>query len=67
MIDAGIAVEDAIKTLRNQEEDKALKNALVEVYDDILKGEFLSDALGKHPKIFPPFFKKYDVCWRNFR
>lgn len=57
MIDAGIAVEDAIKTLRNQEEDKALKNALVEVYDDILKGEFLSDALGKHPKIFPPFFK----------
>lgn len=57
MIDAGIAVEDAIKTLRNQEKDKALKNALVQVYDDLLKGEFLSDALGKHPKIFPPFFK----------
>ena len=57
MIDAGIAVEDAIKTLRNQEKDKALKNALVEVYDDILKGEFLSDALGKHPKIFLRFSK----------
>jgi type IV pilus assembly protein PilC len=57
MITAGVSIEDAINTLKNQEASAPLKNILSNVHADLLKGVFLSDAFGKYPKVFPAFFK----------
>ena len=63
MVGAGIGPNDAINTLKKQGTSVKLKKILREVHDDLLKGLYLSDAFAKHPKIFPPFFQKHDLCW----
>ncbi|MBQ7387673.1 MAG: type II secretion system F family protein [Clostridia bacterium] len=50
-----IPLPDSLKLLRDQTESSTLKNALSEVYDDVTSGSFLSEALRKHPAIFPDF------------
>ncbi len=57
MISAGIGANEAINTLRRQGTSVKFKKILDEVYDDLLKGVYLSDAFSKHPKVFPSFFK----------
>lgn len=57
MVSAGIGVDEAIDTLRGQVTSKTFQKILTKVYDDLLKGTFLSDAFSKYPKIFPSFFK----------
>lgn len=53
MLDAGMPLVSCIETTKNQSGNKNLQNALSQVYSDIQKGEILSVALKKHPKIFP--------------
>lgn len=53
MLNAGITILDALAMLSQQTENKAMKKAIREVQADIEKGETLSMALKKHPKIFP--------------
>jgi type IV pilus assembly protein PilC len=57
MIDAGVQIEDAINTLKNQESSPAFKTILMSVHNDLLEGIYLSEAFGKFPKVFPGFFK----------
>lgn len=57
MVSAGISVDDAIDTLRAQVTTTAFKKVLTGVYEDLLKGNYLSDSFAKYPKIFPSFFK----------
>ncbi|MCK9536721.1 MAG: type II secretion system F family protein, partial [Bacilli bacterium] len=57
MITAGINIIDAIDTMRFQVKSKVFRNILIKIYDDLLKGVYLSDAFAAHPKVFPSFLK----------
>jgi type IV pilus assembly protein PilC len=50
--DAGLPVLRSLKILEKQMKPSVLKNALIDVVDDVESGSSLSEALGKHPKCF---------------
>src|SRR5579871_5134255 len=50
--DAGLPVLRSLKILENQMRPGVLKNALIDVVDDVESGSTLSEAMGKHPKAF---------------
>lgn len=56
MLEAGCNIDECLDSLRRQKFSTVLKNAIDDVYQDILKGELLSIAFSKHKKIFPDFF-----------
>lgn len=50
--DAGLPVLRSLRILEGQMKPGALKNALIDVVDDVESGSTLSEAFGKHPKCF---------------
>ena len=50
--DAGLPVLRSLKILEGQMRPGVLKNALIDVVDDVESGSTLSEAMGKHPKAF---------------
>ena len=50
--DAGLPVLRSLKILEGQLKPGVLKNALVDVVDDVESGNTLSEAFGKHPRCF---------------
>src|SRR6266852_9973969 len=50
--DAGLPVLRSLKILEHQMKPGVLKNALIDVVDDVESGSTLSEAMGKHPKCF---------------
>jgi type IV pilus assembly protein PilC len=50
--DAGLPVLRSLKILEYQMKPSVLKNALIDVVDDVESGSTLSEAMGKHPKCF---------------
>src|SRR5438309_4369478 len=52
MIDAGLSVVGALVILEEQTEDKYLGAVLTELRADVEGGLLLSQAMGRHPKIF---------------
>src|SRR5437899_5033736 len=50
--DAGLPVLRSLKILEGQMKRGVLKNALIDVVDDVESGSTLSEAFGKHPKCF---------------
>jgi type IV pilus assembly protein PilC len=50
--DAGLPVLRSLKILEKQMKAGVLKNALMDVVDDVEGGSTLSEAFGKHPKCF---------------
>jgi type IV pilus assembly protein PilC len=50
--DAGLPVLRSLKILEHQMKPGVLKNALMDVVDDIESGSTLSEAFAKHPKCF---------------
>ncbi len=50
--DAGLPILRSLKILESQSRPGALKNALIDVCDEIEGGSTLSEALGKSPKVF---------------
>ncbi|HQR06054.1 MAG TPA: type II secretion system F family protein [Gemmatales bacterium] len=50
--DAGLPVLRSLKILEGQLKPSALKNALIDVVDDVESGATLSEAFAKHPKCF---------------
>ncbi len=50
--DAGLPVLRSLKILEGQLKPGVLKNALIDVVDDVESGSTLSEAFGKHPKCF---------------
>ncbi len=57
MITAGISVEDSIRTIALQTTNKTLKNILISTEEELYKGSYFSEALGKFPRIFPTYFR----------
>lgn len=56
LLDAGIPLDRSLQNIVEQTENPYLKKALVQVRSDIIEGEALSTALGKHPAIFPELY-----------
>lgn len=56
MITAGISIVDAIEVAITQSYSPKLKSTLKKIQEDMKQGLLLSDAMAKHPKVFPPFF-----------
>src|SRR3954471_4015801 len=50
--DAGLPVLRSLKILEGQMRPGVLKNALIDIVDDVESGSTLSEAFGKHPKCF---------------
>ena len=50
--DAGLPVLRSLHILERQMKPGVLKNALIDVVDDVESGSTLSEAFGKHPKCF---------------
>jgi len=50
--DAGLPVLRSLKILEHQMKPGVLKNALMDVVDDVESGSTLSEAFGKHPRCF---------------
>ena len=56
MIKAGLSIPNAFDTLRKQKFNLYFRNIISEVYEDVMKGMYLSDSLDKFPTVFPSFF-----------
>ena len=54
MINSGLSLLRSLTILEEQTANKDLAKTLTEVRQDVETGPALSDALAKHPKIFPP-------------
>jgi type IV pilus assembly protein PilC len=50
--DAGLPVLRSLKILEGQLKPSALKNALIDIVDDVESGSTLSEAFAKHPRAF---------------
>lgn len=53
IISAGVSIINALEMMRDQTENRTLKKALDEVYEDVSKGESMAGAMKKHSKVFP--------------
>ncbi|KYH35330.1 type II secretion system protein F [Clostridium tepidiprofundi DSM 19306] len=53
MMYAGSSILNSLNILKQQTENKKLKETLEFVYDDIQKGESLSSSMDKYTKVFP--------------
>ncbi len=53
MLSAGVPIIQSLNILRNQLHKKTLKNAMDQVYEDVQKGQLLSETMKRHQHIFP--------------
>lgn len=56
MISAGLPLIQCIDVLSEQTENRSLANALRQVSNNVQSGSSLSEAFGKHPKVFNKFY-----------
>ena len=56
MISAGLSLTKCLTILSAQTESAALRGVIGQIGKDVEAGQSLSDALGKHPKVFPAIF-----------
>jgi type IV pilus assembly protein PilC len=56
MIKAGLSLTEALRTLAMQAEQKGFRNVILEVNDEVEKGQSLSQALSHHGRLFEPIF-----------
>lgn len=56
MIKAGLSLTEALRTLALQSDNKAFKAVILEIDADVEKGQSLSQALARHPRLFEPIF-----------
>lgn len=57
LLKAGVPVVEALADVRDATESPRLRDALVDVYQDVNEGQMLSAAFGKHKKVFPGTFE----------
>ncbi|MBX7057403.1 MAG: type II secretion system F family protein [Leptospirales bacterium] len=56
LVGAGLPLDRSIANIVEQTENEYLKKALIEIRAGIIEGESLSDAMKKHPAIFPAVY-----------
>ena len=52
MIDAGLPLVQCLEILGQQQENKTMKRAMIQIRQDVESGSNLADSMRKHPKIF---------------
>lgn len=57
MSNSGMSIVQTLDVLKAQDYDKFFKQLLADIHEDVKAGIMLSDALNKHKKVFPNFFK----------
>ncbi|MDO6385995.1 type II secretion system inner membrane protein GspF [Uliginosibacterium sp. 31-12] len=57
LLDAGLAIDEALAVLAEQSENKREQTLLGLIRHDIASGVSLSAALARHEKVFPPFYR----------
>jgi len=55
MLIAGIQINDALRIIREQSRNRAMKKAISDMIADIQNGKQLSTAMAKFPNLFSPF------------
>ncbi len=55
MLNSGISIVESLGALKNQSFSDFFKKVLATVYEDVKAGYLLSEAMEKHPKVFPRF------------
>lgn len=56
LFEAQIPVVSALKTLLGETTKSAMREPIAEILDDVTGGMSLSQAMGKHSKVFSPFY-----------
>jgi type IV pilus assembly protein PilC len=56
MQSAGVPLLDALGDIRDGAENDMMRDMMSEIYRDVRDGSSLSEALGKHPKVFRPLY-----------
>lgn len=56
MINAGLSLTKCLSILADQVDSKELRDVISQLNKDVEAGQSLSEAMMKHPKIFPPLF-----------
>ncbi|MCE5204372.1 MAG: type II secretion system F family protein [Coriobacteriales bacterium] len=56
MINAGLSLTKCLSILAGQAESKEFREIILQVGRDVEAGQSLSEAMSKHPKVFPPIF-----------
>lgn len=56
MINAGLSLTKCLSILADQTESKELRNVIAQLGKDVEAGQSLSEAMSKHPKVFPAMF-----------
>ncbi len=56
LIESKIPLGDSLRTLHKQTPNPILRDAIFEISTDVDSGIVLSQALGRHPNIFSPFY-----------
>jgi type IV pilus assembly protein PilC len=54
---AGIPILDAIRTLAEESDRSAVQRVLTTIADDLRNGATLSEAIDRHPRDFPEFYR----------
>lgn len=54
MLNSGVSIVKCLDILEKQTENKQMKKAIADVFDNVQKGMTLSEAMKNNPKIFPP-------------
>lgn len=57
MINSGISILGCLDILKEQKYSKMFKEILIIIDDDVRAGMMFSEALNKHKKVFPKFFR----------
>lgn len=56
MINAGLSLTKCLSILAAQSDSKDLRDVVAQLARDVEAGQSLSEAMAKHPKVFPPIF-----------
>jgi type IV pilus assembly protein PilC len=56
MVTSGMSIMRALQVLETQSESKLLKDTIGAVRHDVEAGLLLSDAMGRHPRVFGPLY-----------
>jgi len=58
LLESGIDIVTSLELLQAQESNRSFKGILAEIVSDLRGGNRLSVALGKHPEVFPPIYRR---------
>ncbi|MFP4477266.1 MAG: type II secretion system F family protein [Desulfatibacillaceae bacterium] len=56
MLRAGLSILELLRVLEEQTENPKLRQVVAKMTSDIREGEGLHEAMGKHPRVFPPLY-----------